>query len=281
MATSIYSVPSVQTTDAEFRAWGKALSDALQAVGLVKTGDTGQINWTTVLKPGAINTSQGYEVYRFADALQASAPCVFKIEYGSGSAATTPAIWITVGKTTDNAGTLTGLFTTRKQLTSASNASAQPCRVSGDTNRIVAVMNTNLANGPFGFGIERTHDGAGADTAEGLLFWTLTAANTGSQRYFSMSGGEGAVEGNFGALCPAAGGGSTGAAVALYPVFLTKGIFCNPLRDMLIAFAATVTAGVQISLTHYNAVRLFMPLSTPSPSTGRVSASLAMLIRDE
>jgi hypothetical protein len=111
MTTSTFSAAPTNATDAEFRDWGSKLSDALAAVGMVKTADTGQIDWATVVKPAAISTYQGYEVWRFNDTLQATAPLFLKIEYGSGvSVATRPGLRLQVGKGTNGAGTLTGAF---------------------------------------------------------------------------------------------------------------------------------------------------------------------------
>lgn len=62
------------TTDAAFRTWGLAYNAKLAAAGLVQTADTGQIDWATVLAATAINTVQGYEIWRFDDALQATVP---------------------------------------------------------------------------------------------------------------------------------------------------------------------------------------------------------------
>ena len=101
MATVAYSSTYWYATTADFRAWGLELSNAMQTAGLVKESTvTGQINWATVNAPGAINTVAGYEVYRFNDALQATAPVFIKIEYGFAAALTVPTMWITVGTTT-------------------------------------------------------------------------------------------------------------------------------------------------------------------------------------
>lgn len=115
MTTASWSAVLNHRTDAEFRAWGRDYSDHLAAVGLVRTADTGQINWDTVLRPGAINTAAGYEIWRFADALQATAPIFIKIEYGTFNVLDRPAIWITVGKGSDGSGTITGIDVVRVQ----------------------------------------------------------------------------------------------------------------------------------------------------------------------
>lgn len=92
---------------AGFREWGLELSTKLAAAGLVQTTDTGQINWTTVAKPVS-NTIAGYEVWRMNDAMQATAPVFFKIEYGGAASANAPRLQITVGTATNGAGTLSG-----------------------------------------------------------------------------------------------------------------------------------------------------------------------------
>ncbi|MCB1713466.1 MAG: hypothetical protein KDH96_13660, partial [Candidatus Riesia sp.] len=79
MAISSFMAKPSSSTDALFRDWGSKLSAAIQAVGLVKTGDTGQINWSTVTVGTGI---RGYEIFRFNDSLQATTPVFIKIEYG-------------------------------------------------------------------------------------------------------------------------------------------------------------------------------------------------------
>lgn len=114
MAKQIVSCIPAQSTDAEFRTWGSAISAALQSL-LVKVTQTGEVNWSTVTKPSAGNTSQGFEVYRFADSLQSTAPVFIKIEYGSSGTAIRPGLWLTVGKGQDGAGNLTGVLLARTQ----------------------------------------------------------------------------------------------------------------------------------------------------------------------
>lgn len=112
MSTNNYSTVVEHTSDATFRAWGSALSAALAAVGLTQTADTGQINWTTVTRPGT-NTAAGYEIWRFNDTLQGTAPIFIKLEYGTNSTATGPQVWITVGTGSNGSGTITGQSSTR------------------------------------------------------------------------------------------------------------------------------------------------------------------------
>jgi hypothetical protein len=116
MATQNFSTVFANTTDADFRTWGLEFSTALQACGLSQTTDTGQINWTTVLRPTVVNTAAGYEIYKFTDALQSTYPIFIKIEYGSGPVVAQPNIWITVGTTTSGAGVLGGNLSARTPM---------------------------------------------------------------------------------------------------------------------------------------------------------------------
>jgi len=110
------------TTDALFRTWGKAISDQMAAGGWIKTADIGQIDWATVLKPAAVNTSQGYEIWRSNDAAGSLNQIYVKIEYGSGVAAVAPGLWLTVAFGSNGSGALTGFMSTRTQLAAAGSA---------------------------------------------------------------------------------------------------------------------------------------------------------------
>lgn len=124
MTTASYSTPWDNSTDAAFRAWGSALSAAMQSCGLQQSADTGQIDWSTVTVPTTNDTSGGYEIYQFTDGLQATSPVFIKIEYGAGINQTGieyggygyPQMWITVGPSTDGAGNMTGVTTNRVLL---------------------------------------------------------------------------------------------------------------------------------------------------------------------
>src|SRR3954452_19330861 len=107
MAKDIRNILAGANNDAEFRTWGSAIGPQIAAMGLVQTADTGQINWATVLRPG-LNTSAGYEIWRFADALQATKPVFIRIEYGIAAVTDRMRIIARVGTATDGAGTLTG-----------------------------------------------------------------------------------------------------------------------------------------------------------------------------
>src|SRR4051812_38221933 len=81
MAKDQRNLQAFLADDATFRAWGSGIAAQIAAMGLVQTSDTGQINWTTVTRPG-INVLAGYEMWRFADSLQATKPVFIRLDYG-------------------------------------------------------------------------------------------------------------------------------------------------------------------------------------------------------
>lgn len=172
---------SNNSSDANFRAWSKFISDVF-ALGWVDTAAAGQINFATVTAPVAINTSQGFKVYRMDDALQATKPVFIKLEFGSGAAAITPGIWVTIGTTHDGAGTIGGtILLARLQLSSTANSAVVQADSYGSAanNRVCFGLFLNNANIPFWFSLERSKDSTGADTGDALLLnygWSTVKA---------------------------------------------------------------------------------------------------------
>lgn len=169
------------------RAWAQKVHDALVAVGMVQTSDTGQINLATVTAPSAAATAAGYEIWRFNDALQATAPVFFKLEYGSGSAAANPQLWITVGKGSDGAGNITGTLFSRRSGISGGTTNGNPAGTG--TGYASSGAGCCLALLPFaegftgirqpGFILERSRDDLGNATASALVL-VATGANAGT-----------------------------------------------------------------------------------------------------
>lgn len=166
----------------EFREYVQKIHDALAASGLVQTADTGQINPATVNAAGATGTSQGYEIWRFADGEQATAPIFFKVEYGSGaSSITRPSMWITMGSGSNGAGTLTGQLTTRTTIASGVTLAVGSRGVlwvsqgSGYVACMVGYHKDNSAR--HGFAIDRPRDAAGGPLTDGatICAWSTSA----------------------------------------------------------------------------------------------------------
>jgi hypothetical protein len=178
------NIPAYLDSDAAFRTWGSTISAALATLGLVQTSDTGQINWTTVSHPSAGQIA-GYEMWRFADSLQATAPVFIKIEYGTGVPADRPSVWTTVGTGVDGAGTLTGQVSNRLRTAATSSKAAGvvlPMYVGGNAGELSLAYNIDVATTSCGafFAVERTKDATGTPTADGVLLSTIDSAGVGA-----------------------------------------------------------------------------------------------------
>lgn len=162
------------TTDTDYRAWGSAWSAALTAIGLIQTADTGQVNWTTVTIP-ALNTSTGapYEVWRFDDALQATAPVFVKFNYARNATGNIRVV-VTVGTGSNGSGTITGALVLNAvyffgdNTNSANGAPASTTYCSYGTGYLTIISGSgNPCMGALV--IERTEDSTGTATAEGIF----------------------------------------------------------------------------------------------------------------
>lgn len=214
MTTSSSQSTFSHNTDAEFRAWGKAVSDAVWFAGLTRTSDTGQIDWNTAVRAPA-NSMAGYEMYRFNDPLQATAPVFIRLEYRTGSSTNRPHMYMVVGSATDGAGNMVGMNT--GQLDISYSASATPpigtyyptyaCTMPG---YVAAMLGGGVGSSAamFFFAIERFRDDSGAATNEGVaVFYRYTGA-VGELRLTTPASWQ--LLGNQSCLVP---GGVTNAAV--------------------------------------------------------------------
>lgn len=267
MATLSFEIQIV-TDDATFRLRGKQLSDAYVAMGLVRRTsgeDSGQIDWATVMWPVA-GTSAGYEIFRFADTLQATAPVLIKITWGSPSYRDKIRQIVQVGVATDGAGTFLGLKTTARTLNDESSYIPSICYISGSTNRLCAWMSVQYvdANRAHMFAIERTHDAAGNDTAEGVLWLVYSNAEAALTNIGALSfvGGEIGVETKLSCLLPSVGSGSIGTQTSVYPIFAAPVTFPNPMLNHVVMFQNNCTGGVPVLVSLLGASRLYLPLYT-------------------
>lgn len=179
-----WSTPIEHSSDATFRVWGSDLSSKFAAAGLVQTADTGQINWATVTRPGAIAFA-GYEIWRFADALQAAAPVFVKVEYGTSNNAATPALRLSVGTATNGAGTLTGLVTSQllsyAATTLASTTTNYPSYITHSPGFFGLAFKLGAASGGtlslMGFTVQRSVNNSGTPTATAVMLITGGGSN--------------------------------------------------------------------------------------------------------
>lgn len=284
------------SSDANFRIWGSAFADKLGEAGLVQTADTGQIDWVTVTAPGVINTFQGYEIWRFNDALQATAPVFIKFEYGSATGSVNnPAVRFQLGSGSDGAGALTGSLSTVTTAMATALAVTTTHYWSGSTGRFLALMGGggtgSGVNTPLIFSLERSKAASGADTVEAVLVIykdAVTGAAAGSYAQYAWDTNTGmktVIEGSLGlsVLLPSVGTGVTGTQVATYPVFHTKGVFMNPGMNIQVYFHDDIVALGAVSIPMYGSNRTYLPVGT-SVASGIVLRSAnanSFLIRYE
>lgn len=281
MAVSAPNIRATFATDAEFREWAQAIHDALIAVGMTQTADTGQINLATVAKPAAANTAQGYEIWRFSDTLQSTRPIYIKIEYGSSAgSATRGSLWFTTGTITNGAGTITGQGLTRSQASISADPTGQGCRFSGSTNRLVMSLYHGLAANLV-FGIERTHDADGSDNNKGYTLFYF--ANNG--RYFGVIPlPAGTAVGDTtgipwsGALLPDTTS-VDGADVVFYPALTPARYGRGPCKNLIVYAVADVSTDGEIVIDPYGGSST-ITYRAPGPGPGNYpNANWRMALR--
>jgi hypothetical protein len=251
------------SNDADFRAWGSGIAAQIAAMGLVQTSDTGQINWTTVARP-AVSTSAGYEMWRFADTLQATKPVFIRLDYGVTSVVDRPRIIARVATGTDGAGTLTGQIGTALTLAPAGSKAAGallPSLCSGSTSRLNLLTNVDLASSTFSMMIcvERTKTSIGADTGDGIVTFLYPASGLHQFQAIPFSGAIPVAVAINSAISLASGAvSSVGPNVALSPTIGALGKPC------FASWAAYISADIPklspISVDHLGATRTLLPL---------------------
>lgn len=160
----------------------------LLAIGFVNTGDTGQVDLTTMLRPASAGgmTAAGYKMYRTDDGYD---HIYMKVEYGTGNSAATPACRIQCGSATDGAGTFIGFVTNQFTNTlSTLNAGLRTARACGIPGCLwmefkVDVLATGSGAPLLGFALMRFCNAVGAPTNDGYVLYYATGSNssTGQQ----------------------------------------------------------------------------------------------------
>lgn len=203
MANTTWNSQPSASSDAEFRAWGSAMSAALAAVGMVQTADTGQINWTTVTRPSTSSIG-GYEVWRFPSSLHSTSPLYVKISYGTSTGATIPRYDIQTGSGTDGAGTLNGTTTTAYSATPlAAQAASLTSYMSCDGDGLAIMMwpqSSQLSLRRFTC-IERIRDSAGVAYSKAWFHATWDMSSNG---YFRVGDSDTNTAWNSGFYAPCA-----------------------------------------------------------------------------
>lgn len=270
MAARTLSIIASNSTDARFRAWGTEIHAALTAFGWVQaTGVGTQIDFTTVSRPGAINTYQGYSVWKMNDAQQSTAAVFMRLDFGTGAQADVPGMKVQVAiGGCDGSGNLTGIIGTQQVLNNSTtiNASATNLRTSGTSSsfRLFWKVGTT-AQSPMCFVVQRDCDTSGADTALGVNLCTLTSGNGFTSQFIEApSGNLGPVETKWYALVSAqtsqVGSSNTGVGA----VRCTLGPFRNPMIGLLLCSRGDYTHDTTNSVTIYGSSHTYLMLTEHS-----------------
>ncbi len=215
------NVSHLVTDTTTFRAWGTAFAAALEAAGLIKTADTGQIDWATVTFATSTSVSRGYEIRRFNDTLQATKPIFVKITYGNPAAAGGVSLNVQFGVGSNGTGSLTGstfqfgstmaasgVLSLYNAVPPIATSPLRPIWTSYDSGRVTVHFGANIdfmSNDGCGFGIQRTVDEAGVPTNEGFFvicafngtngmlenYYEFTSATWRGVTYFRQDTGDG------------------------------------------------------------------------------------------
>ena len=237
MATSIFWGTNKVDTDANFRLWGKGVSDAMDAVGFTKTADTGQVDWALVAKPVGVNNYPGYEIRAFTDTIQASTPIIVKIEYGSGQYQ--GGVRVTVGRETDGAGNLIGETTSSMRCESpysgTADSGSHPCIICGGDGHIEVFLFIDAGSYNFAFWVSRVKDDEGADTDLGIDLG-VQYQNSSFQVFFPKKGLQYPLAGTSAPTCLAPGVGpfSYAGNLGIFPVCTGLGYVANPNLSALV-----------------------------------------------
>lgn len=168
------------STPANFKSWASAISAFLRSAGWTNSSDTGQLNGAGAGNWGGVTVVPGsgafyYEIFQPGDSLQIF---YLKLEYGNSSGATnSPTLRISVGATTNGAGTLTGYFTPARMISPSSFAAPSTtttyeCDFSGTSSRLSLMLWRNAPNhAPQVFAVQRSLNASGAETGTYVTLW--------------------------------------------------------------------------------------------------------------
>lgn len=293
LTSNSYTANSGDNTS--FRAYGTAISDAFANAGWTKASDTGNTDWTSVVANGTSNTTQdnAWEIWRMSDALQSTAPCYVKITYKTWGGTNAPGFTFQLGTGTNGTGGLTGVLSanTAVQISTQASTITGPFYFCGDTSRMMMALwskATTWTSGHILLGIERTKDANGNDTAEGILFLTAGlnvsfSAKLDNTLWIPYAGAC-TPETDLPIFTQNNATGGSGTAVNLYPIYINKGVFVNPLLNAICAPSVLCTYNVPFSVTFYGATHTFLPLPSQAwdTRTGAVtSATFPLCMRWE
>lgn len=275
MATRTLSTPCTNSSDANFRAWINELNSGLLGNGWTAGTDTGQINFSTVTRPTAVNINQGFAIYKMGDSLNSTAPVTLRIDFGTGPNTDNPAatIKVALGNSDGAGGFASTVFAVTYGLTQGTNGvgTSANIRSSGSSSAFVLhYWAYALGNSGWYFAIERDHDSTGADTATGVNIVAGAAAPTGFHvcQFIDYVTGPWPQESKIYGLITNAASQGAGGNVGVSPVRCPAGPFRNPMKMMALCSRGDFTAESTTTFTLYGATNTYIALR-PDASANR------------
>lgn len=156
MSATIVARAPINDNDANFRAWGKAISDSLIAGGFTRVYNSA--DWATVLRPAVSNSYTMVEVFQSA-AISGLNRWFIRLDYGASSTSTiTLSLRIQVGWIHDGAGNLTQAGAVNTASFSGSTTTLVNCYLSSGAGDWIsnAVFSGTAIGSSILFTVERT-----------------------------------------------------------------------------------------------------------------------------
>lgn len=249
------------------RAWATDLHAALVACGWTQTGDTGQVDVTTIALPTA-GTSGGYRVYYMDDALHGTTPIYMRVEFWNESVVSGFGMHVMIGFSTNGSGTInssnkTALLT----FIVPANTVNSTWFAAGGSGGFRLAYSLATASTISWCVVERTLDSTGEPTAEGLAILRMV-----SNAYFSQTIYPTGVLPGTSTRCQAlitdsAATTADGTNVYVSPVFpVGRGVH-NPFKGILCYYNVDLTNANLISITVYGAAHSYHPFGVGSAQT--------------
>ncbi len=281
MAKGKFNLKPRINDDAEYRAFMTAIAAIFTACGFIQTADTNQVNLATAVRPGQ-NQRGHYQMWRFNDALQATAPLFIKITFGTSPYyAEMPSLWIQIGTATQGNGELAGKISVERRIlqpptNSYNTTEFQNIYTGGAGNRLAFWLfyDSQWISQYYyqaAFIIERTKDAAGEVTGEGVAFfsWQYPDGNNGQHtNQMLMFADPLWSEYNNHSACGCYLRDDVEATfylgkVAAFPVYPCKhgGLVFNPLLSLMAGLNRDYAHDVTVQIEHYGTMRTFLKMS--------------------
>lgn len=237
----------------------------LAAIGLVQTADTGQTDAATIALPAGGNLYTGYQIWRFNDALQATAPVFIRIAFGSASIGSTLRLAITVGKETDGAGNVVSLV--YKTLAPTAAPIGTTHIIAGDSGRLNIGIGFNSASklGAI-LCVERLLDVTGTPTAEGVsvMYFTDNASTAGYMlnAVFYYSGNQPPTTNRSGLMATSTGAWGDTGTIYLAPCFPVGWGVKNQCTGCVLYFHGDIGVNTPFPVSMYGVTHYYYPVGT-------------------